>query len=140
VVILKFDRFLAVLFSRKTVVLILAVVLAAFCLTSCELTFDDVVCFALTGCVTPETCTKMIWACGDCGSWEQTCEENGINCYCAGDACNDAFGCVWRSGLEDCRPSKICDSCGSKEEDEYEYESDGCDCSVLDIIDAILYN
>lgn len=138
---MKFDRFLAVLFSRRTVALVLLVLVSIFCLSSCTLTCEDAVYLTACGCVSYDTCNKMIWSCGDCDSCEQTCEENGINCYLPGEACNDAFGCVWRSGLEDCRPSKICDSCGaSDEEDEYEYESEGFDGCMLDCIDKILYN
>lgn len=116
---MKFDKFLAALFSRKTVAIILLVVIMALCLTACELTFEDVLCFALFGCVSFDTCREMIWACGDCVSCNDV-EFLGVTCpscgSCVGDAYNQGFNCVWESFLKDCRPSQLCNRCSGDAE------------------------
>ncbi|MBQ8380469.1 MAG: hypothetical protein IJY18_01100 [Clostridia bacterium] len=137
---MKFDRFLAALFSRKSIAVILLVVIAVFCLTACSFTWEDVFCFALTGCVTADTCSDMIWACGDCSKCSFGFEGCEINVgSCVGDSYNSCFGCVWEGGLKDCRPSTICSKCESNEEDlEYESAPKTCDDCVLDCLDCIV--
>ena len=134
------DKILAVLFSRKGIAIMLLVVMAALCFCSCAFRIEDVFYLAFCGCLSPATCRELIQSCscGECGGCEKTCESNGINCYCAGDACNDLFGCVWQGGLKDCRPSTVCDSCGSGHS-EGEYSScDDTAPSCIDIIDSIV--
>lgn len=110
---MRFDRFLAVLFSKRVIAVSLLCVLALLCLTACacELTFDDVLSLAFCGCLTHETCHKLLWAC-DCDS--TACSDDGTTCRqsnCVGEGYNSCFDCVWEGGLKDCRPSTICNSC-----------------------------
>jgi len=133
----RFDRFLALLFSKKGIALILVIVIGAFCLSACQITFEDVLCLAFFGCVTPETCREMIWACdcGVCGGGGGDSSESACNTSCVGDAYNGCFGCVWEGGLKDCRPSKVCDSCSS---DEEEYEPQSCDECMIGCLDGCI--
>ena len=108
---MKFDRFLAMLFSKRMLAVLLLCILAFTCLTACELTFNDVLSLAFCGCLTHETCQKLLWAC-DCNS--TACSDDGTTCRqsnCVGESYNGCFGCVWEGCLKDCRPSTICNSC-----------------------------
>lgn len=130
---MKFDRFLAALFSRKSLILILIIVISVSAMTSCQLTCDDVISIAIFGCPSFDTCRAIIWECGECADCGDSCVGN-----CIGEGYNSMFGCVWESGLKDCRPSKICDSCGSDEEDYYESSTvPACDSITPDCIDII---
>ena len=116
---MKFDRFLAVLFSKRMLAVLLLCILAFSCLTACELTLEDVFCLYFCACLSPEGCRKLIWAC-DCNS--TACRDDGTTCRqsnCVGKGYNGCFGCVWEACLEDCRPSTLCNSC-SCEGDEYD--------------------
>ena len=128
---MKLDKFLAALFSKKVVAVILLVAVALFCLTACSLTFEDVLCLAFCGCVSFDTCREMIWACncGDCSPASGDAGEPvGCNGSCIGDPYNACFGCVWDGGLKDCRPSTICAACDKEEqEDDYDYSSTSCE-------------
>ena len=137
---MRFDKFLALLFSKRSVALILVIVIGAFCLSACSLTLEDVLCLTFCGCVSFDTCREMIWSCGDCsfcnadgGDDDGAC-DNGS---CVGDAYNGCFGCVWEGGPKDCRPSKVCDSCAS-DEDDSEYEPKSCDECTLDCLDGCI--
>ena len=132
---MKFDRFLAVLFSRRTVVLLLLVIVMAFTLTSCSITFEDVLCLTVCGCFSFETCQKIIWSC-DCDN----CRWGFIDCGgWTGDAYNSCFSCVWEGGLKDCRPSRVCESCeGNDDEEDYEYNSPSCDQISIDLMDMCI--
>jgi hypothetical protein len=95
---------------------LLLAVIALSCLTaceddSCEQVLEDVLCLYFCGCLSPETCSKAIWAC-DCNS--TACRDDGTTCRqgnCVGETYNGCFDCVWEGGLKDCRPSTVCNSC-----------------------------
>ena len=108
---MKLDRFLALLFSKRMIALLLLLVLAVSCLTACEQTIEDIFWLYFCGCLSPETCKDLVWAC-DCDS--TACRDDGTTCRqgnCVGESYNSCFGCVWEGCLEDCRPSTICNSC-----------------------------
>ena len=138
---MRFDRFLALLFSKKAVALILITVIAVFCLSACQLTLEDVFCLTFFGCVSFDTCREMIWSCGDCsfcnadgGDDDGAC-DNGS---CIGNAYNGCFGCIWDGGLKDCRPSKACDSCeGNGSADDCSAPTSFEDC-MLDCLDSCI--
>ena len=144
---MKLDRFLAVLFSKRTLAFILALTLALGCLTACELTLEDVFCLAFCGCLSLGTCRDLIMKCncecGNCGY--EDFEGEYVDCSrsnCIGEAYNGCFGCIWDGGLKDCRPSAACDKCSSDEDDyDYEYSAPtSCDDCVLDCMEACIYD
>lgn len=73
---MKFDRFLAKLFSKKFMIPFAAVLLLVLLLSSCRFTADDWFLCVFCGCVTPDTC----FSCGD------DCLD------CTDKAC---FDCLW---------------------------------------------
>lgn len=114
---MKLDRFLAILFSKRVIALLLLITLAVFCLTACEQTIEDILCLYFCGCVSFDTCRDIMWAC-DCNS--TACRDDGTTCRqgnCVGEGYNGCFGCVWEGGLKDCRPSTVCNSCGGDAEE-----------------------
>ncbi len=134
---MKFDKFLAALFSRKAIIVILLVVLAAFCLTACQLTCEDVFCLTFFGCVSFDTCRDMIWSCGDCsscGGGGSSGDGGGCAGNCIGDAYNEAFGCFWDCTLKDCRPSDACSKCEGDDTDESAPRT--CDECTIDCLDS----
>ena len=83
---MKLDRFLALLFSKRMIALLLLLVLAVSCLTACEQTIEDILCLYFCGCVSFDTCREMIWAC-DCDS--TACRDDGTTCRqgnCVGES------------------------------------------------------
>ena len=135
---MKFDKFLAMLFSKKAVAVLLLVVLSVFCLTACRLTCEDIFCLTFFGCLSFDTCREMIWAC-DCDCDDDIggggSSDSNESSNCVADSYNGCFGCIWDGGLKDCRPSTVCNSCDGSEEDE-EYAPDSCDDCMIDCIDG----
>lgn len=91
---MKFDKFLAKLFSKKVIVFMVAVIITVMMLTSCLCKPEDVVLCYFCGCVTPET------ACNICN----------YSCDCTGNCivdCSDGYrGCVW--GVHDALCGAMC--------------------------------
>ena len=135
---MKFDKFLAVLFSKKAVAVLLLVVLSVFCMTACQLTCEDIFCLTFFGCLSLSTCREMIMDCNcDCSpaSGDAGDPSPGCNGSCVGDAYNGCFGGVWDACIKDCRPSTVCNSCEGSEEDE-DYAPESCDDCMIDCIDG----
>lgn len=137
---MKLDRFLALLFSKRGIALILLAAFAFTCLAACELTCEDVFCLTFFGCLSFDTCRELLWAC-DCD-----CEpasgggEPGDSCdkSCIGDCYNAGFGCVWDNCLEDCRPSTLCSSCEGDGEEENSASCPSCDEYFIICTDILL--
>ena len=137
---MKFDRFLALLFSKRSIALILLILAAVSCLGACQLTLEDVLCLAFCGCLTPETCSKLLWACDCEANSGGESEEAGCDTSCVGDCYNSGFDCVWENFLKDCRPSEICSSCEGSGEEEDPSDCPSCDEYFLICTDAFLYS
>ncbi len=141
---MKFDRFLAALFSRKAIVIILLVVMTATFLTACELTFEDVLCLTFCGCVSLDTCREMIMSatCGDCSFGFEGCMIECDSCGGqVGDAYNGCFGCIWEAGLKNCNPSALCSKCEADENEDYVSSAPAtCDECMIDCLDGCVRN
>ena len=118
---MKLDRFLAELFSKRTLVLLLVIVIALSCLTACQLTCEDILCLAMCGCLSLDTCHDMMMKCDcSCDGTMTDFEGERVDCNrsnCIGESYNGCFNCIWEGGLKDCRPSKVCDSCSGDNEE-----------------------
>lgn len=63
---MKFDKFLAKLFSRTMLIIMIATVLLALLLSSCVCTEEDCLLCFFCGCLTPETTCNIITCTNDC--------------------------------------------------------------------------
>ena len=140
---MRFDRFLSALFSRKTLIMILVVLIAMSCLTACDITLEDVFCLAFCGCLSLGTCQKLLQNCDcSCDGGYRNPDGEYVDCErsnCIGEAYNGCFGCIWEGGLKNCKPSDACDSCEGEAEDEYDGDT-SCDGCMIGCIDSCLYD
>ena len=118
---MKLDKFLAALFSKKTLILILVITLAVFSLSACTFTLEDVFCLFFCGVPSLSTCREWVMNC-DCDCTDGTIstpDGERVDCNrsnCIGESYNGCFGCIWEAGLKDCSPSKMCAACSDGEE------------------------
>ena len=100
---MKFDRFLAKLFSRKGLIIISAALIILMFLPACKCTEDDFwmcVCF---GCVTPKTCESCM---DDC---------TNTSCRALNGWTTDIYNCLGCGELHDEESSKeLSESCVGK--------------------------
>lgn len=123
---MKFDRFLAKLFSKKVMVCVLVLLILAMLMSSCRFTEEDCwycICF---GCLSPSTCLECGDECFDCADkacidcfWFCTGWVNCDSCHSAENAARLDESCVGQTTVhifdcineycEDCEACQECD-------------------------------
>ena len=76
---MKFDRFLAKLFSKRIMIPLIAMLLLALILSSCRFTEEDCMMCFFCGIVTPETCFSWCFDCLDCS--DKICADCLEECF-----------------------------------------------------------
>lgn len=123
---MKFDRFLAKLFSKKVMVCVLVLLILAMLMSSCRFTEEDCwYCFCF-GCLSPKTCYNcgmdyldcraeecscLFWFCTgwvDCDSCRSAEGAARLDESCVGQTTVHIFDCI-NEYCEDCEACQECD-------------------------------
>ena len=118
---MKFDKFLAKLFSKGSMAILGVIVSVSMMLSSCICTEDDVILCLFCGCITPDT------ACNIC---DNVCNSvNGCMCDCAEDCSDSYWDSVDNSAIgkgASCFSGCLADCFTNEEGDPIDCEDVGC--------------
>ena len=96
---MKFDKFLAKLFSRRVLLSIISIILLVLFLSSCMLTAEDCLMCMFCGCFTPETTCAINECITNC-----ICD---CICDCAYFTTGGCAECVYKN--VNCKKTPLCD-------------------------------